>query len=209
MRIGLEERDGTTFLLSLGQRKRGVQLVSLDYAREEAVLLKDGQAHTLLLTSRTFMPLDLEITREEIRSQLPDDLAEEVLAFAGNEPGTVMEMLEETEEDFGQLIAALSLPIEDFEAWVSTWESEENARNPLSRALLPTIAKARKLEEKSQLRRQMLASAIRMVRHGVPSMPTERDASAPFDIVQTASGFDLVSSFEVNGEPVTLKVGNE
>ena len=68
---------------------------------------------------------------------------------------------------------------------------------------------ALKLEEKSQLRRQMLVSAIRMVRGGVPSVPTESDASAPFDIVQTASGFDLVSSFEVNGEAVTLKVGNE
>jgi hypothetical protein len=67
--IGLEEKDsGNAFVLRLGEMKRGVRLVSVDFDREEAVLVKNGEMALVKLRSREIVPLTLQLSKRALSS---------------------------------------------------------------------------------------------------------------------------------------------
>jgi hypothetical protein len=209
IQIGLETKGGDSFFLKLGQKKRGVELVSADYEREEAVLIKDGRATLVELRSRQLVALDFHVSEETLAKVFGPDMAKELLESAGDAGVSPLAMIHETSADFGRLVEAVSLPYDAFRQWQADFEEEIALGNALTRHLLPDVFSARARADVVQVRRQMLTTAIDIVRLGTTAADKSVDpfGSGCFVYREAPNGFELASALTSHGKPVTLTVG--
>lgn len=214
IRIGLETREGNSFFLRVGQEKHGLELLSADFEREEAVLVKDGQTALLKLRSGQFIPIDLQVSREVVAEIITNLTVgtepETVMQFITENNLSVLEMLQQTSANYDRLLEALSLPPDEFRQWSSVFEEEITNNNPLSKVMMPAFLPARERVDGVLVRREMLKVAITVLQTGPEAVNNSVDpfGTGPFTCRQTEGGFELVSALTVKGKPVTLSVGD-
>lgn len=219
IRIGLVTRGGGSFSLRVGQEKHGLALLSADFEREEAVLVKDGETALLHLDSGIFTSLDLQVAREvvaEIITNLTTGTeAETVEKFLAERNLSVLEALQQTSADYDRLLQALSLPPDEFRLWSAAFHEEITRGNLFSKIMIPAILPARERVDGVLVRREMLKVAINVVLAGPEAVHDSEDpfGTGPFTYREIDGGFELVSALTVNDikgkrRPVTLSVGN-
>jgi hypothetical protein len=213
IRIGLQTREGNSFFLRVGQEKHGLELLSADFEREEAVLVKDGQTALLQLRSGQFIPIDLQVSREVVAEIITNLTVgtepETVMQFITENNLSVLEMLQQTSADYDRLLEALRLPLDEFRPWHAAFHEEIAHSNPISKLIIPALLPARERVEGVRVRREMLKVAITVLQTGPEAVKNSVDpfGSGPFTYRETDGGFELVSALTVKGKPVTLSVG--
>ena len=210
LKIGLEEDGGDSFWLGLGQRRHGIELVSADLKRGEAILLKDGQAALVLLQEKRIEPISLQLIQDELSAVCGKDEARKILQGAGSNSTQLVRQLMEASDLMGAIAASAATPVKDAEAWGKAIEAEAQTHsNVFATLLIPTVGKARSRMDATRAQELMLRVAVDVLREGPTAAVRSRDPwgdGAPFTCHQTADGIELVSQLQNKGTSVTLRI---
>jgi hypothetical protein len=210
LKIGLEGAGGDNFWLGLGQRRHGIELVSADLKRGEAVLFKNGQAALVLLQEKRIEPINLKLINDELSAVLGKDEAGKMLKGAGSNSMQLVRQLMETSDLMGAIAAASAAPVKDPEAWGKAIQEEQRkAGNVFTALLLPAIGTARARMDAAHAQELMLRVAVDVLREGPAAAARSRDPwgdGAPFTCRQTADGIELVSQLQNKGASVSLHI---
>ena len=210
LKIGLEEAGGDNFWLGLGQRKRGIELVSADLKRGEAILFKDGQAALVLLQEKRIEPISLKLINDELGVVFGKDEARKILQGAGSNSMQLVRQLMETSDLMAAIAASAVTPVKDPEAWGKAIEAEQKKNgNVFTTLLLPAIGTARARMDAVQAQEIMLRVAVDVLREGPAAAARSRDPwgdGTPFTCRQTADSIELVSQLQNKGTSVTLRI---
>ncbi len=210
LKIGLEEDGGESFWLGLGQRRHGIELVSADLKRGEAVLFKNGQAALVLLQEKRIEPIDLKLLDEELSAVLGKDEAGKMLKKAGSNSMQLVRQLMETSDLMGAIATASAAPVKDPEAWGKAIEEEQKkSGNAFTALLMPAVGTARARMDAAHAQELMLRVAVDVLREGPAAAARSRDPwgeGAPFLCRQTDGGLELVSQLQSKGASVTLRI---
>jgi hypothetical protein len=210
LKIGLEEDGGDNFWLGLGQRRHGIELVSADLKRGEAILFKGGQAALVLLQDKRIEPINLKLINDELSAVLGKDEARNMLQGAGSNSMQLVRQLMETSELMGAIAAASATPVKDPEAWGKAIEEEQKKNgNVFTAMLMPAIGTARARMDAAHAQELMLRVAVDVLREGPAAAARSRDPwgdGAPFICRQSPEGIELVSQLQSKGASVTLRI---
>ena len=210
LKIGLEEDGGDNFWLGLGQRRHGIELVSADLKRGEAVLFKNGQAALVLLQEKRIEPISLKLINDELNAVLGKDDAQKLLQGAGSNSLQLVRQLMETSELMGAIAAASATPVKDPEAWgKAITEEQKKTGNVFTALLMPAIGSARARMDAARAQELMLRVAVDVLREGPAAAARSRDPwgeGAPFTCRQTTEGIELVSQLQNKGASVSLRI---
>lgn len=182
LKIGFETLDGDSFVLALGRPQRGIEMLSADFEREEAVIARSNETAIVRLKSRQIAPLVLRLrlpSREEARNQInaggasaknPAQLlmmaiagdegkdAEEFRKMTGGTAEGLMAVLRKTSDEYGEWIAAFQrLPLDGFRDWQ---EKFLKTATPLTKNLLPAADRVAEKEKDMFAAREKIAAAI-------------------------------------------------
>ena len=85
----------------------------------------------------------------------------------------------------------------------------KQAASPVARALLPAVTKCVNARDRYRARLALLKAAVAVARDGQAALEQHADpfGGGPFDYQATDRGFELRSKLQLDGQPVTLKVG--
>lgn len=173
-RMGFETRDGDSFQLSLGRPQRGIELLSADFDREEAVLARSNETALVKLKSRAITALRLEF-RLPAPGEMKPGAAGNLLAVlgmleeslegkaefgkrGGRSAVAVLGLLQKMSEEYGEWIAAFQrLPAAEFRAWQDAFLRNVS---PITKQWLPAVDKASEREKELFAAREKLAAAI-------------------------------------------------
>ena len=207
--IGLEEKEsGAGFLLRLGQRKRGVELVSVDFDRGEAVLMKGGQRALVRLKSREIVPLSLPIVQEGLVYLFGEEAARRIHSEEDLE-AAFFAMLESSREELRQEIAKMEFVY----ANVPIREGEGNllqvSTNLFTELHLRGMRNAYRQAALAHTKHLLLDAAIDVSIHGEDALAHHADpfGDGPFAYEMTEQGFILRSKIENHGEKMALRIG--
>jgi hypothetical protein len=205
LKIGLEEQGGDNFWLGLGQRKRGIELVSADIKKGQAVLLKGKQAALVLLQERRIEPISLKLIQDQLAvlGVMAKDLGRSAPAHSAD---FVMQMMEAS-DIMGAIAASAEAPVRDPEAWGKQIETA-TTNNVFARLLLPAVGNARARMDATRAQEAMLRVALAVAREGPAAAARSRDPwgdGAPFVCREVPGGYELVSQLRRKGENVTLR----
>ncbi|MFH0953401.1 MAG: hypothetical protein V1873_03630 [Verrucomicrobiota bacterium] len=196
IRIGLEDIvSSNSFFLSLGDRKNEVELVSADYQREEAVIMRGTEAALIKLRARKILPLELLITEVSLRAAVgrqgrdarvplasggtaPVDslVAADLVALI--RPELASNIVAYTRGSSRGIVQMVLETSGDFEALsealrtkslpeLKAWETNVVPRlNPLSQALVPALYDAAQGDAAVRVRRDLFRAAAAVVREG-------------------------------------------
>ena len=210
LKIGLEEDGGDNFWLGLGQRRHGIELVSADLKRGEAVLFKNGQAALVLLQEKRIEPINLKLINDELSAVLDKDEARKLLQGAGSNTMQLVRQLMETSDLMGAIAAAAAAPVKDPAAWGKAIEEEQKkSGNAFTAMFMPAIGMGRARMDAAHAQELMLRVAVDVLREGPAAAARSRDPwgdGAPFTCRQTPEGFELVSQLQNKGASVTLRI---
>ncbi len=182
-KIGFETRDGDSFVIALGRPKRGIEMLSADYAREEAVIARSNETAIVKLKSREISPLRLRLRMpspeqaKKLMGSPPSANAVQqlMLAFAamgdssdkedrnifnacGGTADGLMALLNKTSAEYGEWIAAFQrLPLDEFRKWQNDFLK---TTTQLTRLMLPAVDKCADKEKQLLDSRTKLAAAI-------------------------------------------------
>ena len=181
-KIGFETRDGDSFLLALGRPHRGIEMLSVDYTREEAIIARSNETAVVKLKSREISPLHLRLrmpTPEQVKNpmslvggsatdsmrlklQYYTVLAEigqkTILDGSGGNAEGLMALLNKTSAEYGEWIAAFQrLPLDKFRDWQKDFMK---TATPVTQAMLPAIERVAEKEQTLLASRAKLAAAI-------------------------------------------------
>ncbi len=208
LKIGLEEVGGDNFWLGLGQRKHGIELVSADIRKGQAVLLKGNQAALVLLQEKRIEPISLKFIGEAMRKLLGEELPKDLFAGIGSNSTEIVRQMLETSDIMGALAASADAPVKDPEAWGKQIEAA-TTNNAFARQLLPAVGNARSRMDALRAQEAMLRVALDVAREGPAAAARSRDPwnnGAPFACRETPTGYELVSQLTRKGENVTLRI---
>lgn len=112
------------------------------------------------------------------------------------------EWLAQVENDFVQ---KAQLPNAEFDAWWSQ-VSEDAKSKPLAAGALPALTSIRNRLRLGQVNQAMLAAGLAVLQSGPAQVASQPDpvTGQSFTYVQTAGGFELRSTFQNKGKPVTM-----
>ncbi len=209
LKIGLEERNGDNFWLGLGQRKHGIELVSADLRRGEAILLKDGQAALVLLQERRIEPINIKLMNNELLRLLGERDAQRVAAVVGTNSTRLVHEMMEASELLGALAATGATPVKNLDAWGKAVTAQVTNQNAIAGLYFPILPGTRGTMDSARAQEQMLHVALDVMRAGPAAAARSRDPwgeGAPFACRETADGFELVSQLQRDGKPVTLRI---
>lgn len=173
-RIGFETKDGDQFMVAFGRPARGIELLSVDYGREEAVIARSNETALVKLKTRELQPLrlrfrwpapeerqrimgDAELLRKNPVLALiagidalggSENAPEEFFRQTGGTPEGLLALLTRTSEEYAGWIDAFQrLPPADFKIY----HADLAARGTLfTRLMLPAVDKV--IEKESSLR---------------------------------------------------------
>ncbi len=210
LKIGLEEVGGDSFWVGLGQRKRGIELVSADLKRGEAMLFKDGQAALVFLREKRIEPIGLRLINAELERVCDEDTAQQILKNAGSNSTQLVRQLMATSDLMGAVVDAAAAPVKDPMAWGQAIEAQQQQHGAIipSVLMLPLGWNRTRLDA-ARAEELMLRVAVDVLREGPAAAARSHDpwgAGAPFTCRQAADGYEIVSQFQPGGKPSTLKV---
>jgi hypothetical protein len=207
LKIGLEEQGGDNFWLGLGQRKRGIELVSADVKKGQAILLKGDQAALVLLQEKRIEPISLKLINAATRKLLGEEFSKDMLGGVGSNSTEFVKQMLEASDIMGAIAASAEAPVRDPEAWGEQIESA-STNNVFARLLLPAIGPARSRMDAMRAQEAMLRVALDVAREGPAAAARSRDPwgeGAPFVCREVPGGYELVSQLRRKGENVTLR----
>ena len=208
LKVGLEENGGGSFWLGLGQRKHGIELVSADLRRGEAILVKDGQAALIFLQEKRIEPIRLQLINDELKRLLGDKDAQRIIGSVGTNSTRLVQQLMDASDIMGALAASAATPVKDPEAWGRSMAAEVTNRNAIVGMYFPLLGGIRATMDATRAKELMLQTALDVVREGPAAAARSRDpwGEGPFTCRQTADGYEIVSQLQRNGQSVTLRV---
>ena len=210
LKIGLEEVGGDSFWVGLGQRKRGIELVSADLKRGEAVLFKDGQAALVFLREKRIEPISVRLINAELERVCEEDTAQQIIQNAGSNSTQLVRQLMATSDLMGAVVESAAAPVKDPMAWGQAIEEQQKKNGAIvpSVLMLPLGWNRTRLDA-ARADELMLRVAVDVLREGPAAAARSHDPwgdGAPFTCRQTADGYEIVSQFQPDGKPSTLKV---
>jgi hypothetical protein len=209
LKIGLEERNGDNFWLGLGQRKHGIELVSADLKRGEAILFKDGQAALIMLQEKTIEPINVKLMRDELFRLLGDKDAQKVFAGVGTNSTRLVQQMMEASDILGAMAAASAAPVKDPDAWGKAVAAQVTNQNAIAGLYFPIAGATRAVMDSTRAKEMMLQVAFDVMRGGPAAAVRSRDPwgeGKPFACRETPTGYEIVSQLQRDGKPVTLRI---
>ena len=208
LEVGLEESDGNNFWVALGQRKRGVELVSADLQHGRAILLKNGQAALVFLQEKRIEPIHLKLMTNELYRVLGDRDARTVIAGVGTNSTRLVEQLMEASDILNAAAAPTAQPVRDPDAWGKAIAGEVTNRNVIAAMYFPFAGAARACIDSAGAKEKMLQVALDVLHHGPAAAARSRDpwGEGAFAYRETTNGFELASQLLRDGKPVVLSV---
>ena len=171
--IGFETRDGASFTISQTRSSHGIELLSADVGRGEAVIMRGQETALVKLASKQISPVRLRIrmpTGPDDRTPgnpagalldfLKDpDLAGGTAAGPGaDRADAFLAMLQKTSADYEEWTAAVQkLPLEEYRPWQ---EKFLERTTPLARIMLPAMDKVMEKERDMLDARARLETAL-------------------------------------------------
>lgn len=170
LRIGFETRDGQSLLISPGHPSGGIELLSADAERGEAVIARSNETALVKLAAREISDLNLRLPARTASGQLPPGLSpatRAVLDALG--PGTglsgvgdasvALTVLTQTSREYDEWIAAMSrMTVPEFRVWETNFLPRASE---LTKLLLPAMSKVMEKEREMLAAREQLDSALR------------------------------------------------
>jgi hypothetical protein len=146
--IGFETPQGESFTIARGRPNRGIELLSADVARGEALIARGQETALVKLQSREIAPVRLRFRAATgQRRGILDDLLQAL--GTDTPPATIQELstpegflasLQKTAAEYDEWISALQrLPLEQFRPWQEDFLTRSTV---LTRLLLPAMDKA-------------------------------------------------------------------
>ncbi len=167
--IGFETRDGESITISQTRSSHGIELLSADVDRGEAVIMRGQETALVKLESKQISPVRLRIRMPAgADDHTPGNQAAALLhamkeyGLAGGaaaEPGAdradaFLAILQKTSADYEEWTAAVQkLPLEEYRPWQEKFLARAS---PLTRVMLPAMDKVMEKE------RDMLAARARL-----------------------------------------------
>jgi len=206
--IGLEEAGGESFWIALGQRRRGIELVSADMQRGHAILLKDGQAALVFLQEKRVEPIRLSLMTNELVRVLGEKDAKTVMEGVGTNSTRLVEQLMEASDILAATAARAGPRVTDPAAWGIAIAGEVTNRNVIAAMYFPFAGHARAMIDSAGARERMLRTALDVMQKGPAAAARARDpwGDGAFKYRATSNGFELVSGLVRDKKPVTLSV---
>jgi len=209
LKIGLEENGYDDFWLGLGQRKHGIELVSADIKRGEAILFKDGQAALVLLQEKHIEPINVKLMRDEIFRLLGDKDAQKIIAGSGTNSTQLVQQLMEASDVMGAIADAAATPVKDPAAWNKEIAAQVTNQNAIASLYFPIAGAVRVNMDTTHAKELMLQVAMDVMRNGPAAVARSHDPwgdGAPFTYRPTPNGYEIVSQLQPDGKPVTLQI---
>jgi hypothetical protein len=124
---------------------------------------------------------------------------------------TAIRWVEELLPLYDDLARFMSMPQQQFDAEYPAFKGKTKADHKLARLLLPAIDTVREKESRTKIRHAMLLTAIAIAESGPDKVQQSKDpiTGKPFDYRKLDKGFELKSQFTVEGQPVTLTIGQK
>jgi hypothetical protein len=208
LQIGMEESDGTTFWVALGQRKRDIELISADVQQGWAIVVKDGQAARIFLQEKRVEPIRLQLITNELHRLLSEKDAVKIIAAVGTNSTRLVEQLMEASDLLNAIAIPPARPVRDPGEWGKAIAGDMTNRNVIAAMYFPFAGAARACIDAAQAKEQMLRVAIDVLRKDPGVVERSRDpwGDGAFVYQKTTNGFELVSQLRRDGKPVTLNV---
>ncbi len=206
--IGLEEAGGESFWIALGQRRRGIELVSADMQRGRAILLKDGQAALVFLQEKRVEPIRLSLMTNELVRVLGEKDARTVMEGVGTNSTRLVEQLMEASDILAATASRDGPKVVDAVAWAQAIAGEVTNRNVIAAMYFPFAGHARAVIDSAGARERMMRTALDVMQKGPAAASRSRDpwGDGAFEYRRTTNGFELVSHLVRDKKPVTLAV---
>lgn len=101
---------------------------------------------------------------------------------------------------------AMKLPEAEFQSWWKGIESEFAIGHPLARKTFPMLAALQPMFQRSRVERTLLSAGLDVLQYGPAQVARYRDPATGKALiyVPTRTGFDLRSTYAVEGKPMTL-----
>lgn len=166
--IGFETPQGDSFTVARGRPSHGIELLSADVARGEALIARGTDTALVKLQSREIAPIRLRFRSAaspskpagvvgELLEALSSDAPPEVRA-ALSTPEGLLAALQKTSDEYDEWIGALQkMPMEDFIPWQRTFVARGTV---LTRLLMPVMDKVIEKEQALLAAREKLQAAI-------------------------------------------------
>ena len=209
LKIGLEDINGDNFWLGRGQRKHGIELVSADLKRGEAILLKDGQAALIRLQEKIIEPISIKLMRNELFRLLGDKDAQKVFAGVGTNSTRLVQQLMEASDILGALATAGATPVKDPDAWGKAVAAQVTKQNVIAAMYFPITGGTRATMDSARAKELMLQVALDVMRSGPTAVARSHDPwgdGAPFISRATPSGYEIASQLQRDGKSVSLRI---
>lgn len=186
-KIGFETTGGDSFVVSLGRPQRGIELLTVDYEREEALIVRQGETALVRMRQRDISPVRLRLrlpTPEELRAGSAVDAAklpeparsvravfegfgatgdstasmEAFLAATGGTGEGLVAYLKRTSDEYGEWIeAARTRSPGQFKEWQKSFLPRTTV---LTKLLMPAIDKVLDKEGELNESRRLLIDAL-------------------------------------------------
>ena len=177
--IGFETRDGQSILISPGRPSQGIELLSADVDRGEAVISRSNETALVKLTAREITPLRLRLPAAATGPAAPapevsaatrallETLGSDTHLRELRDGQEALTLLTQTSRDYDEWIAAMSrLTVPEFQAWEKDFLPRAS---PLTKLILPAMGKVMEKE------RAMLDARARLD----AALATRRGSRAP------------------------------
>jgi hypothetical protein len=185
IKIGFDSDEMGSFMISFGRPKFGIDLLSVDFNREEAVIARGTETALVKLKGRQIVPFKLRLkipkpgeaslsSAEQLKNPLAAIIAG--MQFSGDTPHSAKEYeefirelgsgsaedflkyLQRVASDYDELIAAFkSKPLAEFRPWSEDYLKKATM---LTRVIFPAVEKVAEKEQKLTGARNNLAAAI-------------------------------------------------
>lgn len=160
--VGLEQ-DDRSFWLKPGENKHGITLLSVDRARDEALLACNGQVARVRLSSRAITTIDLSRFEALVKALPPDSVLRMVLNEEKGSGGPAfVQTLELATRQMNDLYTDAILHPEHLDD-IAAYKARAEQLTPLAKMTADTLANLSDREKKSAERRAKLVSALSAV----------------------------------------------
>ncbi len=104
-----------------------------------------------------------------------------------------------------EYVQAIGLSAADYQTWLTKLQTARQA-NPLIDALMPAFDGALEKTRATVVQRAMTAAGLQVLLSGPSALSQTLDPASgkPFQYRPVANGFELTSSFERKGQPVSV-----
>jgi hypothetical protein len=115
-----------------------------------------------------------------------------------------LEQIADSERELARALASSSE--DEYEAWLKH-TAELQASNPLAKDLMPDYDPFVNKARGEEVNRALVVAGLAVAQGGTESLPSHPDPSSgqPFVYTETADGFQLQSTYEAYGKPVTMQ----